>query len=131
MAKNKTIRHWLDFAKEDLKTAEILFNSKSYKNCIYHCHQAIEKFLKANIIARGKRFRKTHDLPDLLKESEVKYTKEILEFIHELNSYYNPVRYPDTVLASPLKYDRKTAQRLLKLTKNISKWLLFHLNQKK
>lgn len=127
----KITKKWVEFAKEDLKAAEILFSSKSYRNCIYHCHQAIEKLLKAMIIEKGKHFRKTHDLPDLLKKSEAKYTKEILQFIQELNPYYNPIRYPDTALAPPLNYNRKTTQKLFKSTKDMSKWLLFQINQKK
>jgi len=123
-------KKWVSFAKEDLKATEILFKNKSYKSCFYHCHQAIEKFLKALIIAKKRRVRKTHDLADLLKESGVKYTKEILEFIYRLNPYYNPIRYPDVVLDFPLKYDRKTAKEILKLTKEISRWLLFQVNQK-
>ncbi len=130
--KNKKIyQKWVNFAKEDLKDTQILFEKKSYKNCIYHCHQAIEKILKGIIVAKGKKIRKVHDLPDLLKESEVRYTSEILEFINELNPYYNPIRYPDVVLATPLKYDKKSTQKLLLKTKEVSKWLLFQLNQKK
>ena len=121
----KVTEKWVSFAKEDLKAAGILFKSKFYKGCFYHCHQAIEKFLKALIITKKKKIRKTHDLADLLKESGAKYTEEILEFIHRLNPYYHPIRYPDVVLDFPLKYNRKIAQEILKLTKEVSKWLLF------
>ena len=69
-------------------------------------------------------------MADLLKESGAKYTEEILEFIHRLNPYYHPIRYPDVVLDFPLKYNRKIAQEILKLTKEVSKWLLFQINQK-
>lgn len=50
-------KKWLNFAKEDLKDAEILFKAKSYKNSTWHCHQAIEKLLKAIILAKGKNIR--------------------------------------------------------------------------
>lgn len=131
MNKKAVIKQWLNFAKQDLRDAEILFDKKSYKGCIYHCHQATEKHLKALLISRNKKVRKTHDLADLLKGSEIKYTVEILQFIHQLNPYYDPIRYPDVALDFPLKYDRKTAEEILKSTKEISKWLIFHLNQKK
>lgn len=85
----KVTKKWVEFAKQDLKDAEILFKYKRYLGCIYHCHQAIEKFLKAVMVEEGKTFPKTHDLLDLLKQSGVKYTKEILKFIQELNPYYN------------------------------------------
>lgn len=127
----KIAQKWLDFAKNDLKDAEILFEKKSFKNCIYHCHQSIEKILKGIISAKGKKIKKVHDLPDLLKESKAIYTPEILEFINELNPYYNPIRYPDVVLTAPLRYDKNTTRRLVRLTKETSKWLLSQLNQKK
>lgn len=131
MDKNKVSKKWGKFAKEDLEIAEILFKNKAYKGCIYHCHQTIEKFLKALIITKNKKVQKTHDLAALLKESGARYTNEILKFIQRLNPYYQPIRYPDVVVDFPLKYDRKTAQEILKLTKDISKWLIFQINQGK
>jgi len=130
--KNKKIySKWINFAKDDLKMAEILFENKSYKGCIYHCHQAIEKSLKALLIAKNKRVRKTHDLADLLKNTAIRCPDELLEFIYRLNPYYNPIRYPDVVVDFPLKYDKKSSQEILRLTKDVSKWLIFQLIQEK
>ena len=124
----KLTKKWFAYAEVDLKAAEVLFKNKSYQTCIYHCHQVIEKVLKGIISERGERIPKVHDLPQLLEESGAKFSDSILEFIEELNPYYNPIRYPDTAVDFPLKYDRKIANRILKLTKNVSKWL--KLNQK-
>ncbi len=123
-------KKWVEFAKNDLKDAEILFKAKSYSGCIYHCHQCIEKFFKAGIVEKGKKLKKIHDLPQLLKESGMKYSKDILEFTAELNPYYSPVRYPDIALEFKAKYSRKNTAKLFKLTKDVSKWILYHLNQK-
>lgn len=126
----KTItQKWLEYVEEDLKAAEILFKNKRYLGCIYHCHQAIEKILKAILVEKEKTVPKTHDLLDLLKQSEIKYTKEILEFLQELNPYYTPIRYPDTPEAVSLKIKKQRAMRFLKLTKEISKWLLWQLKK--
>lgn len=124
-------KKWLEFAKGDLRDAEILFKKRSYSGCIYHCHQCIEKFLKAAIIEREKKLKKIHDLLQLLKESGLRYTKEILDFMAELDPYYNPVRYPDTAFEFKEKYNRKQAMKFLKLTKDVSKWILYQLNQTK
>ena len=120
----KITKKWLEFAQQDLKDAEILFENKRYSGCIYHCHQAVEKLLKATLTEKGERIPKTHDLLDLLKQSQIKYTKEILEFVQELNPYYNPIRYPDTPKVL-IKFPRQKALKILKLTKEISKWLLY------
>jgi HEPN domain-containing protein len=43
-------KKWFEFARQDLKDAEILLKNRSSKECLWHCHQAIEKILKeANI----------------------------------------------------------------------------------
>jgi HEPN domain-containing protein len=78
---------WFEFAKQDLKDAEILLKNRSTKGCVWHCHQAIEKILKAIIIEKGKRPRKIHDLIELLKEANVKLPKELSNFIEGLNFF--------------------------------------------
>src|SRR3989338_8730839 len=116
-------QHWFEFAENDLRDAEILFKNKSYQGCIWHCHQAIEKHLKGTIASQERPIRKTHDLPALLKDSGLKLPKSILNFAEELNAYYQPARYPDTALDSPLAYKRTSANKFLKLTKETIKWL--------
>ena len=123
----KITQKWVNFAKRDLRDAEVLFKNKRYFGCIYHCHQSIEKFLKAIINKKEKKIRKTHDLPLLLKESEVRYPMDILEFIKELDPYYSPIRYPDIPESTSLKLRYQKARRILKLTKQTIKWLEFHL----
>ncbi|MDP3697490.1 MAG: HEPN domain-containing protein [Candidatus Taylorbacteria bacterium] len=118
-------KKWFEFAESDLKNAEILFKNKSYEGCIWHCHQALEKYMKGVLVEIGKPIRKTHDLPSLLNDTNPDFPKDILEFVQELNAYYQPSRYPDTALVNPLSYNRATANKLLKLTKTLIKWLQF------
>lgn len=118
-------KKWFEFAESDFKNAEILFKNKSYEGCIWHCHQALEKYMKGLLIALGRSVRKTHDLPSLLNDLNLNFPKDILEFIQELNAYYQPSRYPDTALVNPLSYNRATAVKLLKLTKTVIKWIKF------
>lgn len=123
--------HWFEFAKNDLRDAKILFKNKSYQGAIWHCHQALEKHLKGTLSQRLLKIRKTHDIPTLLKDTGLKFPKSILNFAEELNGYYQPARYPDTALDSPLSYKRISADKLLKLTKETIKWLNFHNHKPK
>jgi HEPN domain-containing protein len=123
----KITQKWLDFAKSDLNAAEILFNNESYKDSIFHCHQAIEKYLKAAIVERGRVFPKIHDLPELLAITKFKFSDKIILFLQELDSYYNPSRYPD--VAPDYTYERETAERFLELTKEIIKWIELQMTQ--
>lgn len=126
----KITKKWLEFAKQDLKDAEILFNQKSYRGASWHCHQAIEKILKAISVEREKRPRKIHDLIELLKETKLKLPENLMSFLEELNLYYLPPRYPDLYEQMKKIYHPKNIQRVFKLTQNLFKWLKNYLNQK-
>lgn len=124
-------KKWFEFAKKDLLNAKILLKNKSYEGCIWHCHQALEKYLKGVIVESGKSVRKTHDLPTLLHDTRLKFSKDVLTFIQELNAYYQPSRYPDTALVNKLSYSRGTANKFLRLTGITIRWLEIQLKQKK
>lgn len=120
-------KKWMSYAADDLKAAEALFDNKQYKNSIFHCHQTMEKYLKAAILEKGKIFPKIHDLSELLQTTDFYFSEDIREFIQELDSYYNPSRYPDVV--PDYTYNRVTAKRFLQLTKEIIKWIELQLSQ--
>ncbi len=128
---NNLSKKWFEFSRNDLRNAEILFKNRAYEGAIWHCHQSVEKYIKGALSSIGKAVRKTHDLPALLSDSAFRFPKEILDFVQELNAYYQPSRYPDTALINPLSYDRKTVSRLLKLTKSMIQWLQHQLNRNK
>ena len=98
----KITQKWIEFAKKDIRDAEILFKGRSYEGSIWHCHQALEKILKAIIVEKDKRIPKIHDLPRLSKECEITFSKTILEFLEDNNflvgreSFAN---YPNTFLS--------------------------------
>jgi HEPN domain-containing protein len=124
----KITKKWLEFAKEDLKNAKILLKEKSYRGSSWHCHQAIEKILKAVIIEKRKRAKKIHDLVKLLEDSGIKLPEDLLSFLEELNLHYLPSRYPDIYDQLKEIYRPKNIQKVFKLTKVLFLWLRNHLN---
>ena len=124
-------KKWFQFAENDLWNARILFQSKAYEGCIWHCHQAVEKYVKGVLTEESMSMRKTHDLPTLLRDTTWQFPKTLLDFVAELNAYYQPSRYPDMALLEPLSYKRITARKFLQLAETMKKWLLHHLNPKK
>jgi len=62
-------------------------------------------------------------LADLIKYAGLSPSRDILEFIHDLNPYYQPIRYPDSALFQKLVYNRQIARRMIKMTKEVKKWL--------
>ena len=116
------LKKWLLYAKSDLDAAWRLFespkpNSWTYLLILWHCHQAIEKILKMVIVKKNKELFKIHDLPRLLKHSEIKNISEkYLNFIFNLNSFYLRPRYPDLNYAPFPKLNRKSTGKYLLLT---------------
>ena len=121
-------REWLKAAQTDLQDALLLFRNKSYKNCVLHCHQAIEKILKAIIIQKGYKLIRTHDLISLVHDAKLTLPKDIIVFIDQINPHYLPTKYPDITFKFP--YNKTKVQKILKETKEVFKWLRWQLNQK-
>jgi HEPN domain-containing protein len=121
------IKEWLDSAQDDMRDAGILFQEKSYKNCVLHCHQAIEKILKAIMIKNNQELIRTHDLVSLVNFAKLSLPKNILAIIDCLNPHYLPAKYPDVVFK--FNYSKARVSRILKETKEVFKWLRLELSQ--
>lgn len=64
-----------------------------YQIAIFHCHQAVEKFLKAILNEQGKHIPKIHDLIKLATLTQIEIPKQIIHMIQDLNPHYMPPRY--------------------------------------
>lgn len=123
----KEVQDWFDFASEDLRSAEILFEEKIYNQASFHSQQCVEKLLKAMLLSEGRHSPKIHDLKELFKKCIDAGLLELLSFkekIATLSLFYAPTRYPDAIIGSlperlPNKEDAqealKTAQALYQL----------------
>ena len=50
MTKEGASAHWLDGARKALQGARALYKDQNYALCLFHCHLAMEKVLKARLI---------------------------------------------------------------------------------
>lgn len=66
------VQQWLKKAESDFHTAELLLKmeTENFFNCVFHCQQSIEKFIKAYLVRHQIEFTKTHDLGKLLQLAE-------------------------------------------------------------
>lgn len=92
------VNDWLKKADEDFQFALVNLEEKRpfYSQICFHFHQAVEKYLKAYIIANELEFKKIHDLSLLLK---ICLKKEpsldiLIEECEYLNAFYIETRYP-------------------------------------
>ncbi len=120
---NEISQGWLEYAKSDLKNAAILFENKSYRDCVWYCHQAIEKLLKAVIISQGKRVRRIHDLVGLWEDANLTPNVFVSKFLEELNPYYIPTRYPEAGFKLKVRYGKRNTLKILQNTREVFKWL--------
>jgi HEPN domain-containing protein len=96
------VRQWLEKAGHDRGIAETLMIQQSpYTDGIcFHCQQAVEKMLKAALIARGIPFKRNHNLAylaDLLSE-EAAIPDAFRDDLEHLEDYAVEVRYPDAMV---------------------------------
>jgi HEPN domain-containing protein len=110
---------WLRLADQDIDMAEAAWERGHYPACVANCEQALEKLLKAGLVDRGVRFRKTHDLPELAGLLGLELDPEQMSFLAKLTEQYLPSRYGDVYI----EYSRETAENYYKRTKDLYAWL--------
>lgn len=93
----KVIKQWLYRAKRDMRAAKILFEGKSYPQCLFWCHLVIEKMLKALVIRKtGKQAPYIHDLQRLYHFADLQiFDKEDYEILAEFTLFNQMGRYHD------------------------------------
>ncbi len=117
------IKQWLFKANEDLLVVEKLteYEIVATSSVCFHCQQAVEKFLKAFLIANGIEIRKTHNIEYLLSEC-TDFDNDFVEIDpKELSDFGVDARYPgDMYIPDPnetLEY-KKLAFEIKDLVEN-------------
>jgi HEPN domain-containing protein len=90
---------WLQFAKEDMLSAQILLKERVYNQVCFHSQQAAEKILKAFLKSQKIIPPKIHSLLELLEMCKGKNNRFnlIQKGCEYLSRFYLPVRYPDAL----------------------------------
>jgi HEPN domain-containing protein len=87
---------WLRIAEKDLARVERCLHERDAELAGFCLQQAVEKFLKAFLLARGWRLRRTHDLEALLDDA-VSYEPSSEQYratCQRVTKYYMLERYP-------------------------------------
>lgn len=118
---NNHVNEWLRQADEELRTAQYLAGGNFYRSACYHAEQAIEKFLKAHLIAKGWDLEKTHSIRRLLviaEDNRLKFDLEESDIVF-MDSIYRG-RYPGEAGLLPHgEPDREDAERAIKIVSHI------------
>jgi len=114
---------WLEYANENLKSAEILLKSHLYNPSLQNSQQAIEKFLKACFIEKGIKLQKTHTiliLVEKLKELGFYFAVSYGD-IDLIDSIYLASKYPFGSVLPDFEPDKKICQKCINIAKAIKK----------
>lgn len=120
----KLVKEWIIRGQNDLSSALILHREKGPSDSLcFHCHQAVEKFLKAYLVFKNIHFEKVHHLWHLAKLCS-QIDKEFLNFEDELktlDAHYIESRYPPEIRVYSIQECRKFLNSAEKLTQFIVK----------
>lgn len=112
--------NWFEGALVDLAEAEGALRAGRVNWSLFAAHQAVEKALKAAIMAGNKRPPKTHDLTELYRVLGGGLSVELVEALAELTPYYTVSRYPNAGMERPWEsIPVSLAERLLEKAKVI------------
>jgi HEPN domain-containing protein len=124
MDTHRVIRSWLDSSEKDWDVARNLFKLKHYAYCLFFCHLAVEKLLKALVVQKtGKPAPPIHDLKKLAKLAALKLTSVQRERLEAITTFNIMARYDDVKQSFHKKATRDFAKEYLAITKEIYLWL--------
>ncbi|MEW6701639.1 MAG: HEPN domain-containing protein [Bacteroidota bacterium] len=118
----KQIEYWKVTALDNLETAEILFEKRKFRECLFFSHLTIEKLLKAHFVKTQKDFApKVHNLEYLYSKTDLTLPEFYYDFLPKIMVYNIEGRYPDYDFPQPSK---EVTGEYLKTSKEIVEWLL-------
>ena len=114
-------RGWVRLAEGDLAVASLTLEGKFYSHCVFHCHEAVEKILKALWIEHTSQGvpPRIHDLPALAEQAGLDLSQQQTELLGKLSEQYLPTRYGDVVV----EYSREVAENYYRQTEELFSWL--------
>ena len=110
---------WLNYAGENLESSQILLQGNLYNPCLQNVQQAVEKGLKAVLIEKAIKLKRTHDILDikyllLNNNVAVDLSDDDCDF---LNSIYLPSKYPVGSVLADYEPDEEICQNAIEIAK--------------
>jgi len=95
---------WLQWARDDLRRVELLLTHDDVYGAAFHTQQAVEKALKAFLLAQGWQLERTHNLPYLLQLA-TQYLPDLsaYEALCQRANQFIGARYPGVVTPPPTR----------------------------
>ena len=91
---------WLEFARQDLRIAELAMDEGLYNQVCFHSQQCVEKVLKAWLAGNDKKIPRTHNMADILNLIPTEVVGALADEMLLLDRFYISTRYPDALPGS-------------------------------
>lgn len=121
---NEVTAEWVSKADNDFYSADILLHAGDIPladTASFHCHQCVEKYLKAFLTEHLIRFERTHILADLLALC-IPLDKDfgkITDDLSSLEGYAVAIRYPGAIVSAELAEEAfKRARQIRQFVRN-------------
>jgi HEPN domain-containing protein len=116
---------WLEYANENLASAQILLDHGLFNPCLQNAQQSVEKMLKALLIETGIKVIKTHSIGELVTalahaRREVPIADEEVDL---LDSIYLPSKYPLGSALPDFEPDRAVCERCVGVALRLRQWI--------
>lgn len=123
MELEEKVTFWKIKAKENYRLAQQHYKLKNYAWCLFLCHLALEKMLKARVLESTKREAPyTHDLVLLAKLTHIKFGDQTLEYLDTINKFNIEARYEDYKDKLKRRADATYTKKILDITKDLFTW---------
>lgn len=125
MSYSKIIEYWRNESTKDFEVAKGLYALKHYSYCLFFCHLALEKNLKALFVEKHhEQAPYIHDLVVLARKTDIMITAEQKDSLETITMFNIQGRYPDYKSEFYKKYNNKrSAEKYLTLTRELLVWL--------
>ena len=121
-------RQWIEYARENLKSARLLLEQGLYNPCLQNAQQAIEKMLKAVLIERSAIIKKTHSINELV--SLLKKAGVVIDISEDecdlIDSIYLPSKYPVGAILPDFEPDDAICRQCLGIAERVQVFDLDH-----
>jgi HEPN domain-containing protein len=94
---NGAAEHWLAFAREDLRMAELALAEEIFNQACFHAQQCVEKAIKGWLAQQDQIPPRTHRMADLLGLVPAELFGTMADEVRLLDRFYIPTRYPDAL----------------------------------
>ena len=124
-------RTWLRYAEENLQSARLLLQSALFNPALQNAQQAVEKFLKAVLMARDIPVQRTHSINALRQTladdgMDIALTDEACDL---LDAIYLPSKYPLGSALPNFEPDEAVCLQCIEIAERVSRTVKHHLGQ--